>query len=50
MWANPQFPVDLVIFTEEILNVKLLNVELFYFLKYENRSKYSVKRTCLLNL
>ena len=23
MWANPQFPADLVIFTEEILNGKL---------------------------
>ena len=23
MWPNPQFPVDLVIFTEEILNGKL---------------------------
>ena len=24
MWPNPQFPVDFVIFTEEILNEKLL--------------------------
>ena len=23
MWPNPQFPADLVTFTEEILNVKL---------------------------
>ena len=23
MWSNPEFPVDLVTFTEEILNVKL---------------------------
>ena len=23
MWTNPQFPADFVLFTEEILNVKL---------------------------
>ena len=23
MWSNPQFPIDLVTFTEEILNGKL---------------------------
>ena len=37
MWPNPQFSVDLVTFTEEILNGKL------HFLRSENKSenKYS---------
>ena len=36
MWSNPQFPADLVTFTEEILNEKLhicvVSVYLFEFL------------------
>ena len=37
MWPNPQFPVDLVIFTEEILNGKL------HFL-YSVKSSFVAKR------
>ena len=29
MWSNPEFPVDLVTFTEEILNVKLYLTPIF---------------------
>ena len=36
MWPNPQFPVDLVKFTEDILNEKL------HFLSTEKVLKYKV--------
>ena len=42
MWPNPQFPADLVAFTEEILNGKL-----YFFVKcdFYGFRKLLVKRT-----
>ena len=43
MWPNPQFPTDLVIFTEEILNEKL------HFLCSEHGSGVSIIDTEQIN-
>ena len=36
MWPNPQFLADLVTFTEEIFNQKLLRSDTFNFMFFEN--------------
>ena len=36
MWPNPQFLADLVTFTEEIFNRKLLRSDTFNFMFFEN--------------
>ena len=43
MWPNPQFPEDLVIFTGEIFNGKLL----FFFAVETHPPGYSVGRDCI---
>ena len=41
MWPNPQFPADLVAFTEEIFNVKL------HFLCSVKRVKYCIQQLAI---
>ena len=42
MWQNPHYPVDLVTFTEEILNDTHMEELALYWIQYKNSLKYKV--------